>query len=260
MDYDDAYANAEYIPNAADYPPRWAAAAQAFRDALSAAGRARLNLSYGPTDRQAVDLFFPDGQATGLLVFVHGGYWRRFGRQEWSHFATGALDSGWAVAMPGYDLCPDVSIAQITGQVAHAIAMVADKVPGPIRLAGHSAGGHLVARMANVLPGAVRDRVERVMPISPVADLRPLLLTKMNDDFRMDADAAAAESPVLTPRPQMPVTVWVGGDERPVFLDQARWLADAWGASCVVEAGKHHFDVIDGLRDPKSEMMKTLLG
>jgi len=260
MDYDDAYANAAHIPNAADYPARWAAAAQAFRKDMLAAGRAHLNLSYGPSDRQAVDLFLPDCRPKGLLVFVHGGYWRLFGRQDWSHYATGALSGGWAVALPGHDLCPDVSIAQITAQIAKAITMVADRVPGAIRLAGHSAGGHLVARMANILPDTVRRRVDRVMPISPVSDLRPLVMTKMNDDFHLDAEAAAGESPVLTPRPQMPVTLWVGGKERPVFLDQARWLAQAWDAPCVIDPGKHHFNVIDGLLDPHSKMMKTLLG
>lgn len=261
MDWDDAYANAPYIPGAEAYPERWAAEARAFRDRLGAEGRARLKQPYGPTKRQRFDLFYPEGDPSGLVIFVHGGYWLKFHRTFWSHFAEGMLRHGRAVAMPSYDLCPTVTIAEITAQIARAIPVVADCVDGPILLAGHSAGGHLVARMCiqNMLPAEVMARVRHVMPISPVSDLRPLINTSMNADFRLDETSAGAESPALMTPVPVPVTVWVGADERPVFLDQARWLAEAWGADHVVEENRHHFDVIDALRDPESRMVAKLL-
>ncbi len=100
------------------------------------------------------------------------------------------------------------------------------------------------------------------MPISPLSDLRPLMQTKMNDDLRLDAAEAGTESPALQRALRdIPVTVWVGAEERPAFLDQARWLADAWpNAKLHVDPGRHHFDVIDGLRDPDSPLMCALLG
>jgi hypothetical protein len=99
------------------------------------------------------------------------------------------------------------------------------------------------------------------MPISPVADLRPLMHTAMNKDLRIDEATAMAESPVLMRnRLDVAVTVWVGADERPAFLDQARWLAEAWSAKHIIDPGKHHFDVIDGLTNPESPMMRALLG
>ena len=83
----------------------------------------------------------------------------------------------------------------------------------------------------------------------------------MNDDFRLDLAKAEAESPVLmTNRHDAQVTVWVGADERPAFLDQARWLADAWRASQVIAPGKHHFNVIDPLGDPQSALVGLLTG
>ena len=261
MDYDDAYANAAYIPGADSFIQRWQADAEAFRQRMSVMRRARLGLMYGHGTRNAFDLFHPDVSSKGLVIFVHGGYWLRFDRSYWSHFAQGALDHGWSVAMPSYDLCPRVRIRDITMQVAHAVCAAAHEVDGPIRLAGHSAGGHLVARMTQkfLLPDDVAERMEHVMPISPVSDLRPLLHTKMNADFQMDEGDAAAESPVLMDKPAVPVTVWVGADERPAFLDQARWLGNAWDAQVQVEHGKHHFDVIDGLKDAQSPMMQALM-
>ena len=81
----------------------------------------------------------------------------------------------------------------------------------------------------------------------------------LNRSFKMDMAAAEAESPTLMAKPSCKVTVWVGADERPVFLDQARWLSQAWDAPLVVDADKHHFDVIEGLSDAQSKMTSCLL-
>ena len=261
MEMDDAYANGPYVEGSETFPDRWAAAAAAFREKLQADGRAQVGVRYGESSRQVYDLFLPDGSPEGLCVFVHGGYWLKFDGSYWSHLAEGAVAKGWAVAIPTYDLCPDVRISDITGQIAQAIENASDKVDGPIVLAGHSAGGHLVSRMAvpGVLSEGVAARLMRVVPISPVSDLRPLLQTSMNADFKMDMAAAEAESPVLMEKMPVPVTVWVGADERPVFLDQARWLSEAWSADLRIAVAKNHFDVIEALSDPESDMIGDLI-
>nr|WP_309502891.1 alpha/beta hydrolase [uncultured Roseovarius sp.] len=261
MELDDAYANMPYIPGSETYPGRWAAAAAAYRAELGESERARLDISHGASERAAFDLFLPEETPKGLCVFVHGGYWLKFHRDLWSHFAAGAVARGWAVAIPSYDLCPAVRISEITRQIAQAVCVAAGRVRGPIVLTGHSAGGHLVARMgqAGMLPEPVAERIAHILPISPVADLRPLMRTSMNADFRLTEEEAAAESPALHPAPDAPVSVWVGGNERPVFLDQARWLAEAWGAQHVVVPGKHHLDIIEPLRDPASDLVESLL-
>ena len=259
MDLSDAYAIGNHIPDGDSYPPLWAAKAHAYRQRMALAGRARLGLMYGHGTRQALDLFLPDTAPVGLVVFVHGGYWLRFDRSSWSHLAEGARARGWAVALPSYDLCPRVRISDITRQMAQAVSVAAAEVPGPIRLSGHSAGGHLVARMGAALAGDVGARLAHILPIAPLADLRPLMQTEMNSDLRIDAGEARAESPIFAPPPACPVTVWVGADERPALLEQARKLQAVWGCGLVVEPGKHHFDVIDGLADPDSKIVARLL-
>ncbi len=57
---------------------------------MSVLGRARLGVMYGHGTREIVDLFLPDGVPKGLVVFVHGGFWRRTGGAPWSHLAPGA--------------------------------------------------------------------------------------------------------------------------------------------------------------------------
>ncbi|MCU0907769.1 MAG: alpha/beta hydrolase fold domain-containing protein [Rhodobacteraceae bacterium] len=260
---DDAYANAAHIPGGADYPARWAEAASQHRAREVAVGRARLNQPYGEGERQAFDLFYPAGRPAGLMVFVHGGYWRAFHRHDWSHLAAGGQAAGWAVAIPSYPLAPSVRIADITRSVARAVAAIAAEVPGPIALTGHSAGGHLVARMLCpdvALPDAVAARIVSVVPISPVADLSPLIDTAMNAELRLDAAEALAESPLHVPtRRSARVHVWVGTAERPAFVAQAQALARAWDVPVTLDPGRHHFDVIDGLADPGSPLMTVLL-
>ena len=263
MNPDIAYANADFIEGAADYPPRWAEAAAAFRAGLG--GRGRYDLAYGAGARQRLDLFLPRTAPRGLVVFVHGGYWRMFDKSRWSHLSAGPLARGFAVAMPSYTLAPAARIAAITGEIAAAIARAAGEVDGPIALAGHSAGGHLVARMNCLdvaLPGEMAARIARIVAISPLGDLRPLLQTAMNADLRLDAYEAVSESPLLhRQRRAIPTTLWVGAEERPAFLDQARWLAEAWDeADLRIAPGRHHFDVIDEMGDGQSPLVRALVG
>lgn len=259
MTFDIAYANADFIPNGYDYPAKWKKLARDFRDRHK---DIRLDLRYGEDPASRFDLILPDGAARGLMVFVHGGYWMAFGRRDWTHLAGGARTQGYAVAIVSYPLAPKARISQITQAVAAAIDAAADLVDGPIFLSGHSAGGHLVARM-NCLDVALkcRQRIRHIMPISPLGDLHPLRKTKMNETLQMDAMEAQSESPVFcNARAEIPTTVWVGGNERPAFVAQAEALAQTWPeADLVVTPDCHHFDVIAPLADPESDMVATLL-
>ncbi len=259
-DWDDAYQNMAYIPGGADYPPKWAAAAAAFR-----AGAGGEEIAYGPGARQRLDLFHPAGTPRGLVVVIHGGYWRAFGKSDWSHLAAGSLALGWAVAVPGYTICPEGTVPGITREIAWAVETAAARVGGQIRLTGHSAGGHLATRMVCTdVPLAVAGRVERVVSISGVHDLRPLLATQLNEILGLDPVTATAESPALRiPRPGTRLTAWVGADERPEFVRQNALLANVWtglGAdtACVEDTGRHHFDVVEALADPDAPLTRAV--
>jgi acetyl esterase/lipase len=266
-DFDDAYTNGAYIPEGASYAARWASAAADFRSHLSEGCRAELDLAYGPAARNRFDLFHPQNSPKGLAVFVHGGYWMRFSKDDFSHLAAGALARGWAVALPNYTLAPEITIGGITAEIAKAIVTAAARVSGPVRLAGHSAGGHLVTRMVcepSHLPLEVLERVERVISISGVHDLRPLMRTQMNATLKLTELEARNESPALRrPRPGVKVDCWVGAAERPEFIRQSELLANIWhglGADIALEvvAGRHHFDIIAGLSEPGSQLAALL--
>jgi acetyl esterase/lipase len=268
-DWDNAYANSINIAGGDRWPAVWIQAAQAYRDRLSAAGRCKLDVVYDDGARNRLDLFLPEAAPRGLVIFVHGGYWKEFDQRAWSHLAAGPVANGYAVAMPTYTLCPDVRISDIVREVGTAIGKAAELVDGPIMLSGHSAGGHLASRMVSAttpLPEVVRVRIRNVVSISGVHDLRPLMKTSMNATLRIDEAEALVESPaLLRPMANARITCWVGGGERHEFLRQSALLANVWiglGASTaeVVEPDHHHFSVIDGLADPGHHLTRTLLG
>lgn len=265
IDWEDAFQNGDYIEGAAEYPGLWAERAGAFRRAGT---DMRLDVAYGQGAREKLDLFLPEGTPQGLVIFVHGGYWRSMDKSLWSDLSMGPLARGWAVAMPGYTLAPEARISQITHQIASALESAAGRVAGPIRLAGHSAGGHLVTRMVcrnSPLAPSVASRIDRAISISGVHDLRPLRLHSMNADLRLDAAEVLTESPVLLdPLPGIAVTAWTGALERPEFLRQAALLTEAWAGKTdmrppVFAPGRHHFDVIDGLREAEDPLTLALL-
>lgn len=264
-DWDAAYANAAAIPGAEAIVAAWAPRAGAFR--ARAAGA--LDIPYGPHPRERLDLFAPPGRALGVAVLFHGGYWKAFDKSVWSWMAEGALSRGWAVALPSYPLAPEARLSAIALSAARAAEAAAARLPGPVALSGHSAGGHLACRlMAKGAPLApeVTARVARVVSVSGVHDLRPLLGTAMNGVLRLDAAEAAAESPaLLVPREGLRLTAWVGGAELPEFRRQSALIANVWtglgaDAEAVEAEGRHHFDVIDALADPASALVGRLTG
>jgi len=265
MDWDAAYNNEIGLPaDTPDYYALWSREAGRFRVAMLAEGRADLELKYGPDTRQSVDLFRPRGTPRGLAVFVHGGYWQMLDGSSWSHLAAGPLARGFAVAIPTYRLCPAVTVTDIAIDIAAAITRATAGIDGPIHLGGHSAGGHLVARLATTtspLSPALKGRLGNIVPISGLHDLRPLMLAAMNRVLRITDEEAARESPaLLQPIEEARVTVWVGANERPELIRQSELLAVSWPNASIYQAvNRHHFDVIDGLLDPDDPLTRSLL-
>ncbi len=264
-DWDAAYANGAAVAGAERYFEGWARDSAAFR----AQADGYREIAYGAHPRETLDLFAPWGAPAGLVIYFHGGYWKAFDKSGSSWLAAGPTARGWAMAVPSYPLCPEARIGAIARSAAAAAVAAAEASPGPITLAGHSAGAHLAARLLcddALLPEAMRARVNRVVGISGVYDLRPLLRTAMNATLRLDPAEAAAESPALRmPAPGTALTAWVGAWELAEFSRQNALVANIWrglgAATEVFEAPRrHHFDVIAPLAEPDSPLTDALVG
>ena len=266
-DPDDAYENRKYIPAADEHMARWQQQSAAFR---SNATHAVFDQAYGPAPRERYDLFWPDGgprTEKGLLVIVHGGYWLAFSKDDFTHLARGAVEQGWAVAMISYTLAPEARIAEITDEMVSAVNTLAGIASGPMRLAGHSAGGHLVSRMMcmdTALSAAALARLDRIVSISGLHDLRALLPLEKNASWQLDAHEAAAESAIChQPRTGIELVCVAGGDERPEFIRQNGILPLVWqglGARCHTQllAKEDHFSIIAQMTDPDSQLSRLI--
>ncbi len=265
IDWDHAFNNMGHVAGSEALPGLWSDAAAAYRETV----QIETDIAYGPGERHVFDLILPDATPNGLVVFVHGGFWMRLSKDYWSHYAEGARTQGWAVAIPSYTLAPQARLSEITREVGAATSAAARQVSGPIRLIGHSAGGHLVSRMVTAtspLMRSVLDRVEHTISLSGLHDLRPLMRTRMNETLCIDEEEAQSESAaLLRPQNQPRITAWVGGGERPEFVRQSELLHMMWSgldaASKLIVDGKHdHFTVLEALRNTGSDLVKELVG
>lgn len=266
IDYEVEYNNRARVPDHPQIFARWKADAAAYRERMKADENAELRLAYGTSPRQTVDLFFPEATGhTPLALFIHGGYWRALEAATFSHMAAGLNAKGVAVAVAGYDLCPQVTIGQIINQIRNACLFLWRRFGQRLMVYGHSAGGHLSACMLatdwkKFDPKAPADLVPAAYSISGLFDLSPLIHTAMNADLRLDEVEVGRVSPLIWPvAPGRVFDAVVGGAESSEFLRQSRIVADAWrqkGVDARYEeiASANHFTVLDPLTDAASAM------
>jgi arylformamidase len=270
IDYEVEYNNRARVPEHPEIFARWTRDAAAYRDAMKAQENAELGLAYGESPRQTVDLFFPDATGrTPLALFVHGGYWRSLDPSLFSHMAAGLNGRGIAVAVAGYDLCPQVRIAQIVDQIRAACLFLWRRFGQRILVFGHSAGGHLAATTLatdwkRLDAAAPADLVPAAYSISGLFDLAPLVGVSMNADLQLSPSSAHAASPMYWPAPKgLVLDAVVGARESDEFLRQSRIIVSEWargGVETRFEAVEdaNHFTVIDPLADPASPMVARL--
>jgi arylformamidase len=250
------YDNRAKVPDFAAIVAQWGRDAARFREQTGGA----LDLRYGDGPRQLMDVFGPSDAP--VAMFLHGGYWQAMDRIYFSHLADGLLAHGVAVAMPSYDLCPDVTLARIVAEAREAAAFLHRRTSRPILAMGHSAGGHLAACLlatdwtAHGLPA---NLVPAALSLSGLFDLMPLLDVKEGAALRLNAAEAARLSPARWPRPAGRIHAIVGMEEGPEYLRQSQAIATAWGGSCEAIAGANHFSILAPLGDPTSGLVATTL-
>src|SRR5215467_9309951 len=152
--YTTEYCDREYNARAAVPEHPRILASWAERGAATRRQRAGLlDLPYGESAAERLDVFPTPRNGSPLLVYIHGGYWRALDKSDFSWVAPPFVDHGVAVAVVNYGLAPGTSIEEIVRQMLRAFAWLYRKAddlgfdPQRIYVAGHSAGGHLSAMM-----------------------------------------------------------------------------------------------------------------
>lgn len=241
--YDQAALDAQYnnralVPDFADYMTHWTRASESARQRLPC----RLDVSYGSSPLERLDLFPSTRKSAPLHVFIHGGYWRALDKSSFAHLAPVFVDAGVSYAALNYPLAPAMRMDAIVKSIRRAILWLRDHAedldidPHRVSISGHSAGGHLVAMVAATDWSTLRDQAAGRAPIvafglslSGLYDLEPIRLSYLNADLRLDRDEVSRYSPAgLSPKNLPPLMLAVGALESQEFLRQQRDFSDAW--------------------------------
>lgn len=262
IDYEVEYNNRARVPEHPALMAGWARDAAAYR-----MQRPPQSIAYGAGQRQTIDLFAGDGDGP-IVVFIHGGYWQALDGSSFSHCARGLNAHGIDVAVPTYELCPRVTVAEIVGEMGAAARALA-RLGRPLVASGHSAGGHLAACLLAtdwraLDPSLPNDLVMAAYTISGLFDLVPLIETSLNKALRLDPDSARAASPLFwQPPAHGSLDALVGGNESAEYFRQSRAIVEQWGVAGVATrfdtiADANHFTAIAPLADPASSMVARL--
>lgn len=230
-------------------------------------------IGYGDDPSQWVDLRTPSGASRGLVVVLHGGFWKaQYGADYGDPLAEDLAGRGWTTANVEYRRVGDGGgFPETLDDVHAAIGAVADGATGPVVTLGHSAGGHLATW------AAARGRFDRwsggpalthVVSQAGVVDLR----AAVRDHLGTDAALAFLGEPGETtyehadPMTQVPldVPVWAvhaRDDDVVPFTQSEDYVAAATRAGAEatlvpVEGG--HFGVIDTGSDAWAACVEVL--
>ncbi len=257
------YNNRARVPDFATHFERWTRESQRVR----ARQACTLDIAYGPSAGQRLDVFAATRPDAPVVVFIHGGYWRSMDKKDHAFVVPTWTEAGACVVVPNYDLCPSVPLTEIVMQMVRALAWTWHHIarhggdPGRISVAGHSAGGHLAAMMLACQwdrydPALPRHLVTRALSISGLFDLEPMRRTpSLQESLRLTPDQVRRASPALLPAPpQGQLVSVVGGSESMEFLRHNEMIRRAWGPArvpvCEALPGLNHFSVVEALTQP----------
>lgn len=236
--------------------------------------RCVLDVPYGPTLAETLDIFPADAPDAPVFVFLHGGYWRAFSSKEFSCVTLGLQPLGITTVVVNYALCPFVSLDEITRQVRAAVAWTHRHIaeyggdPARIALGGHSAGAHLTAMCLQTRwvedYGLPADPLAAAVLVSGIYDIAPLRYSYLQPMIQLDEGIIRRNSPMFGVRPcATPIWVNWGSEETPEFERQAGSFHAAWQAagnagelSALPDAD--HFRGIHGFEDSASALSQWL--
>ncbi len=260
------------VPDHQEFLSRYASLSAETRERVPC----RLDLRYGQSAGETLDVF-PAAIATAPVhVFIHGGYWRTLDKSDFS-FVGGMLAAAGATGVViNYDLCPAVTVADIVGQVLRALAWVYRHGAelggdgGRLYVSGHSVGAHLVAMaLAHDWSGGEglpEDMLKGGCAISGVYDIEPIAHTSIQDDVHLTPEQIGRYSPMrVPPKSSSPLIVAYGAEEPSEWHRQSREFADlcrGQGTACELREieGTHHFSIMDQLADPTTPLSRAMIG
>jgi len=235
----------------------------------------QLDIPYGTSARERLDVFPAADPRSPVLLYIHGGYWRSRDKDSYSFVAEALAGSGVTVVVCSYSHCPHVTLGHIVRQMRAVCTWIWNHIEHyngnahQLCVCGNSAGGHLSAMLAatdwtEVDVTLPPDLIKGAMILSGLFDLEPLLLHSVNEAVNLTPESARRHSPILLqPTLAGPFVCAVGGNESDEFKRQSREFTEAWrerGADIeyVEVANRDHFSIVTDLTQNGYVMLQKL--
>jgi arylformamidase len=260
----------ESVPEYPELAKIRAAQAKKVRDTA----KSWLNVAYGNSPRELLDIYAADRPSGPVLVYIHGGYWRSGSKEDNCNFVPTFTKRGATVVLVEYDLCPLVTVTDIVRQTRTSIAWVYKNItryggaPAKIYVSGHSAGGHLTAMaLANdwSIAGLPQDCIKGAVATSGVFDLDMVMKISVQEQVRMTPEVAKLNSPFENPpRVKCPLVVAVGGGEpkgwQQMSLDYFNFCkAQGMNVEYLVVPGANHYTMSERLLDDANALTQAMI-
>ena len=243
------------------------------------------DIAYGDRPRQTLDIYWPPdpggalcrGERRPVLLFAYGGSWSRGDKALYSLVGARFTALGFVVVIINYRLHPEVRFPAFVEDAAAAIAWTRRHIdayhgdPDRLFLAGHSAGGHILALVALddrylAAHGLRRSAISGLIAVSAPTDLGTMLqhlrarrnhkAARGLQTLMGGVEALPQADPIRFARNDAPpILVLHGLDDDTVPVAIARNFASALkaaGASIALreyERADHASILLDGVRD-----------
>ncbi len=260
----------ESVPEYPELAKRRAAQAKQVRTSA----KSWLNVAYGNSPRERLDIYAADRPGGPVLVYIHGGYWRSGSKEDNCNFVPTFTKRGATVVLVEYDLCPEVTVTDIVRQTRAAIAWVYKNItgysgdPSRIYVSGHSAGGHLTSMaLAHdwTREGLPQDCIKGAVATSGVYDLDMVMKISVQEQVRMTPAVAKQNSPFLNaPKVNCPLVVAVGGAEpkgwQQMSEDYFNYCKEqGMKAEYLVVPGTNHYTMSEKLLDETNPLTQAMI-
>ncbi len=274
QELDDAFEQTLWAPNFAELRAETAARCAELRRNLK-----HVEMSYGPSADETLEILPTATPGTPVLLFVHGGRWKPQPDNAFIYFADTVVNAGAhfvAARFATLDTPKNPTrLPDMIAQLRRAVIWLSHNAqsfggdPTRIHVIGHSSGAHLTGVLLTTDwqgLGAAADILKSGTCVSGMYDLRPVLLSARSSYVRLSADEEDELSAIRhLERVRCPILVAYGEKESPEFRRQGREFAAALRASGragkeLILPGCNHFEGIRLMMDPRSSLARDVLG
>jgi arylformamidase len=266
---DRNYDQRGWCPDWAQYLDRYPRESAAFRRSTP-----YRTISYGEADDEMLDIFPVSENDAPSLIFIHGGAWRSFGKDDFSFVARQFVKEGYNVVVVNFSKLPQVRLPDLVDQLRGAMKWIHRNAEGigvdadKLYLCGHSSGSHLAALLITCdwsACGLPPNPIKGCALISGSYDLEPAVLSARGSYISVTKREERELSPIhFADRISCPVFIAYAEHDTDEFRRQSLAFAEAARRAgklsdtlCVRDIG--HFAIVEQLADKDSLLLSKIL-